>query len=33
MNFKIKYINLAAQHNSIGNEIKREIDNGICSTV
>ena len=27
MNFKIKYINLAAQHNSIGNEIKREIDN------
>jgi dTDP-4-amino-4,6-dideoxygalactose transaminase len=27
MNYKIKYINLAAQHNSIGNEIKREIDN------
>lgn len=27
MNFKIKYINLAAQHNSIENEIKREIDN------
>ena len=27
MSYKIKYINLAAQHNSIGNEIKREIDN------
>ena len=26
MSYKIKYINLAAQHNSIGNEIKKEID-------
>jgi dTDP-4-amino-4,6-dideoxygalactose transaminase len=27
MSYKIKYINLAAQHNSISDEIKREIDN------